>query len=103
MSMTMRSPERPRPLKTAADAVTKTIGMVSALLTAAAGYGIVTVVQDDAAQGLLGAIPGIITLVGNFLVAFGIVKRAEPQVTPTSSPQDNSGRRLVASTATEGI
>lgn len=35
------------------------------------------------------------TLVGVALAAFGIVKRAEPQVTPVADPRDNQGNRLV--------
>jgi len=85
----MTSPVRPRPLKEAANKVTQTLGMLTALVVAAAGYGIVTAVQGDALEGLLGAIPGGITLIGNVILAFGIVSKAEPLVTPTSDPRDN--------------
>ena len=85
---------QPRPLADAANAVTKGLGMVGALVTAAVGYGLLAVAQGDAVQGLLGAIPGLITLIQNFAVAFGIVNRAEPKVTPVSSPRDNDGQPL---------
>jgi hypothetical protein len=86
--------DRPTPLRDAASAVQKGLGMIGALATAAAGYGIITAAQGDAVQGLLGAIPGVVALVSNFLVAFGIVNKAEPQVTPVSDPIDAAGNKL---------
>lgn len=92
----MTSTGRPRPLKAAANKVTQTLGMLTALVVAAAGFGIVTAVQGDALEGLLGAIPGAITLIGNVLMAFGIVSRAEPLVTPISDPRNDNLERLTA-------
>jgi hypothetical protein len=95
--MTNPQIDRPTPIRDAASAVQKGLGMLGAIATAAAGYGIITAVQGDAVTGLLGAIPGVVTLVSNLLVAFGIVNKAEPQVTPLASPRDSQGNALVAS------
>jgi hypothetical protein len=86
---------RPRPLLQAANGVVKTLGLITAVLTAAAGYGLISVAQQDAVQGLLGLIPGAIVGVLNVLTAFRIVRVAEPKVTPISSPQNNAGQQLV--------
>jgi uncharacterized protein with von Willebrand factor type A (vWA) domain len=89
---------RPRPLAEAADRATRVIGTLSAFVTALAGSGIAVLSADqaDALTALLGAAPGVITMVGVALASFGIVKRAEPQVTPLESPMDNQGNYLVA-------
>lgn len=93
--MTHELDTRPRPLADAASKVTKVTGVIGAFVTALVGFGILTALQDDAVQGLLGAIPGIVTLVTNALVAFGIVKKAEPKVTPMIDPKSDSGQPLV--------
>jgi hypothetical protein len=90
----MTTPDRPRPVASAANWAQKTLGMIGAMATAAAGYGILAAAQNDAIQGLLGAIPGVIALVSNFLVAFGVTQKAEPEVTPISDPRDNAGNML---------
>lgn len=95
----MTNPNRPTPIRDAASSVQKGLGMIGALATAAAGYGILAAAQNDAIQGLLGAIPGLVALVSNFLTAFGIVRQAEPKVTPIASPQDNAGNALTPDTA----
>jgi predicted anti-sigma-YlaC factor YlaD len=89
-------PSRPRPLQTVASGVAKVVGMLTALVTAAAGYGIVTAVQGDAVTGLLGALPGIVTLIGTVAAAFQVANKGEPKVTPMSDPQASNGQRLVA-------
>jgi hypothetical protein len=95
----MTNPNRPTPIRDAASSVQKGLGMLGAVAVAATGYGILTATQGDAVVGLLGAIPGVITLVSNLLVAFGIVRQAEPKVTPIASPQDNAGNALTPDTA----
>lgn len=94
---TNRLATRPRPLADAAGRAVRVVGTLSALVTALAGSGIalLTVEQADAVTGLLGAVPGIITLAGVALASFGVVKEAEPQVTPVDDPMDNQGNRLV--------
>jgi hypothetical protein len=89
--------DRPTPLDDAARRAVKVAGTVSALLTALAGAGItlLTNEQADALTGLVGAIPGIITLVGVAMAAFGVRNLAKPQVTPVADPRDNQGNTLV--------
>lgn len=96
MAATFSSP-RPRPLRAAADRVAKVTGTLTALVTALAGAGIalVTAEQADALTAILGAVPGVVALVGTALAAFGVVKQAEPLVTPVESPMDNQGNHLV--------
>jgi uncharacterized protein with von Willebrand factor type A (vWA) domain len=92
-----RLEERPRPLADAASTAVKVIGTLSAFVAALAGSGIavLSAEQADALTALLGATPGLITMVGVALASFGIVKRAEPKVTPVESPRDADGARLV--------
>lgn len=94
---TNRLMDRPRPLADAAGLAVRVVGTLSALVTALAGAGIavLSVEQASAVTALLGAVPGVVTLVGVALASFGIVKRAEPQVTPVADPMDNRGNRLV--------
>jgi hypothetical protein len=35
-----------------------------------------------------------VALVSNFLVAFGVIQKAEPEVTPIADPRDNAGNPL---------
>lgn len=86
---------RPRPIKAAADTVSKTLAVVGALVTALVGWGILTATQGDAVTGLLGAIPGVVTAVTTVLAAFGVVRRAEPLVTPMSDPRTDAGTPLI--------
>lgn len=88
------TPDR-NPLRAIAGSVSKVVGILSALVTSLAGYGIVTVVQGDAVTGLLGAIPGVVTLVGTVLAAFQTATKGEEQVTPMSDPRANDGTPLV--------
>lgn len=88
---------RPTPLENAAGRTVKVVGTLSALVTALAGSGIavLTAEQADALTAFLGAVPGLVTLVGAVLVAFGVVHRAKPEVTPVEDPRDNQGNHLV--------
>jgi hypothetical protein len=86
---------RPRPVKEAASRLSKLLGVAGAFVTALVGWGVVTASQGDAVTGLLGAIPGIVTAVTTVLTAFGIVRQAEPLVTPTSDPRSAAGAQLV--------
>jgi hypothetical protein len=86
---------RPRPIKAAADNLSKLLAVAGAFVTALAGWGILSVAQEDAVTGLLGAIPGVVTAVTALLTAFGIVRRAEPLVT-LSDPRDDTGAVLAA-------
>jgi hypothetical protein len=86
--------DRPRPIYEAANSVGTANGVAGSLVTALAGWGIFTLAQGDALQSLLGAIPGLVTLVTTLLAAFGVVRRSEPQVTPLSDPRDDMGVSL---------
>lgn len=86
--------DRPRPIKTAAANLSKILGVAGSLVTALVGWSILSAVQGDALTGLLGAIPGAVTAVTTVLAAFGIVRQAEPHVTPLSSPRNNAGQDL---------
>lgn len=90
---------RPAPLDEAASSVTRVIGTLSALVTALAGSGIALLNADqaNALTALLGAAPGLVTLVAVALAAFGVRDRAKPQVTPVEDPRDHDGTPLVRS------
>ncbi len=92
----MSNPPDRYPIKTAATELSKVLGVAGALVTALAGWGILTAVQADAVTGLLGAIPGVVTLVTAVLTAFGVVRRAEPLVTPLVDPRNDAGMPLAA-------
>lgn len=77
---------RPTPLRDAFKSVAAFVAVAGSLITAAVGWGLLTATQGDALQGLLGAVPGVVTLITALLGAFGVVRKAEPLVTPTSSP-----------------
>jgi uncharacterized protein with von Willebrand factor type A (vWA) domain len=89
--------DRPAPLDAAASRTIKVVGTLSALVTALAGAGIslLSSEQVDALTALLGAVPGLVTMAGVALAAFGVVKRAKPEVTPVADPRDNAGNSLV--------
>jgi hypothetical protein len=87
--------DRPRPVRDAAGRAAKSIGILSALVVATVGWGLLTTAQGNAIVGLLGLIPGVLTAAASALAAFRVAQCSEPQVTPTSSPMTDDGRRLV--------
>ncbi|HYQ69067.1 hypothetical protein [Actinophytocola sp.] len=87
--------DRPRPIKDAADKLTKWLGVAGSLVIALVGWGVLSAAQGDAVIGLLGVIPGVVSAVTTALTAFGIHRSAEPKVTPLSDPRDNELRALV--------
>lgn len=89
-----RLAERPRPLRDVASRLSLVLGLAGTVVTALAGFGILTAVQGDALTGLLGLVPGLVTGVVSVLSAFGVVRGGEPQVTPLSDPRDAAGRSL---------
>lgn len=86
---------RPRPLLDAASLTLRIVGTAGTVVAMLAGWGVVTAVQQDALLGLLGAVPGLVTLVTAALAAFGVVRRGESAVTPLSDPRDDHLRPLV--------
>lgn len=83
------------PLRDIAGEATRWVGIVGALVTAAVGYGILTLAQGDAVVGLLGLIPGIVAAISNAVTAFQVAKRGAEVVTPVADPRDNTGAPLV--------
>jgi hypothetical protein len=77
---------RPRPLIDAFRSVGSTVALLSSVATALVGWGVMSAAQGDASVALLGAVPGVVTLVGALLTAFGVISSAEGQVTPVSDP-----------------
>lgn len=86
---------RPRPIRDAATTLTKWLGVAGSLVLALIGWGVLSAVQGDAITGLLGVIPGVVNAVTTLLAAFGVVRRAEPLVTPMSDPRTDSGSPLM--------
>jgi hypothetical protein len=86
---------RPRPILDAFKSVGSAIALLGSIVTSLVGWGVISAAQGDAVNGLLGAIPGVVGLVVALLTAFGVVKKAEPKVTPLSSPRNNAGQPLV--------
>lgn len=89
-------PSRPRPIAESAHGWVRWLGFIGSVVLAAVGYGVLTLTQGDALTGLFGTIPGIVNAIATALTAFGIVRQAEPQVTPLISPRDIHGRQLRA-------
>ena len=87
---------RPRPIHDAATTHIQWIGAIGSTIVAAVGFGWITLDQGDAITGLLGLIPGMLTAAATVLTAFGIVRHAEPEVTPLQSPRARDGSRLTA-------
>jgi hypothetical protein len=87
--------ERPRPILEAFKSVGSAVALIGSIVTSLVGWGVLSATQGDAVNGLLGAIPGVIALVTALLSAFGVVKSAEPKVTPIEDPRNNAGQPLV--------
>lgn len=87
-----------RPIKTAADEIKKWLALATLLVGGLGGAGVnlLTDEQANALTAFLAAVPGVVGAVTVLLTAFGIVKRAEPLVTPMVDPRDNDGTQLVA-------
>ena len=86
MTRSLSLSDRPTPLRDAFRSVGALVALLGSVATALVGWGVLSVAQADAVSGLLGAIPGVVTLVTALLAAFGVVKVGEPQVTPVDSP-----------------
>lgn len=86
---------RPRPIMDAFKSVGTAVAFIGSVVTSLVGWGVLSATQGDAVNGLLGAIPGAVGLVTALLSAFGVVKSAEPKVTPVDDPRNNAGQPLV--------
>lgn len=87
---------RPRPIRDAFRSVGTAVALLGSVVTSLVGWGVITATQGDAVNGLLGAIPGVVALVTALLSAFGVVRAAEPKVTPLEDPVNDKGQALVA-------
>lgn len=86
--------DRPRPIRDAFRTIGSSIAFLGSLVTALVGWGVLTAAQGDAVVALLGAIPGVVSLVTALLAAFGVARVSEGVVTPLADPVDHLGRRL---------
>lgn len=77
---------RPRPLLTAFRTVGGATAFAGALITTFVTYGLLTPDQGSALGNLTAAVPGLVALVTAVGAAWGVVRQAEPQVTPVESP-----------------
>jgi hypothetical protein len=93
--MTAPTDARPRPIHEAFKSVGGAVAFLGSLVASLAGWGIITATQGDAITGLLGLVPGAVTAVSVLLAAFGVVRRAEPEVTPMIDPRDDDGTPFV--------
>lgn len=91
----MSDSTRPRPIRDAFRTVGSAVALLGSVATSLVGWGVLTATEGDAVTALLGAIPGVVTLVTTVLVAFGVVSRSEPLVTPVSDPRTDDGTPLV--------
>ncbi|MGH3658157.1 MAG: hypothetical protein ACRDUA_15995 [Micromonosporaceae bacterium] len=86
---------RPRPIKDAFRGVGTAITAAGSAVTALVGFGVLTIAQGDAATGLLGIIPGVLTALTGVLSAYGVLGAAEHETTPVASPRAADGTTLV--------
>lgn len=92
--MSTPTPDR-RPLAR----VGKRVGAVLAVIGAAAStlvtVGALTADQGSALEAVAAGAAGLITAVTVALTAFGVIRKAEPLVTPVDDPRTDDGTPLV--------
>lgn len=86
MYVSTPTPDRPRPIADAFKSVGSAVALLGSIATALVGWGVLTSVQGDAVTGLLGLVPGLVTALTQLATAFGVLRKAEGQVTPMDSP-----------------
>lgn len=89
---------RPVPIQEAFRSVTGATQFAVSLVVLLGGYGVLTAVQGSAIEGLLGAIPGLVSLGGDVVRSFQVQKAiatSEAAVTPLESPAVEVGGELV--------
>jgi hypothetical protein len=87
--------DRPTPVRDEAESSARIVALVTGLLPALIGAGVVTAVQGELVLGLLGLLLGLPGAVAAWWASVRTASRSEPQVTPLSDPRDNEDRRLV--------
>lgn len=92
---------RPRPILDKLNSVGSVLSALGGLVAWAGTAGLLTTQQTAASAGLLAIVPGVVTAVGGWLVAFGVTKSAEPLVTPVESPRNDKGETLVPTSTPE--
>jgi hypothetical protein len=89
---------RPVPIRDAFKSVGNATDFLISIVVILGGYSALSAQQGDAIVGLLGAIPGLVTLAGDVYRSFKVkaaIAQAESKVTPLSDPMDNEGNRLL--------
>lgn len=86
---------RPRPVHEAAKGQQLTTA-IGTIITALAAIGVLTLDQSDAIQVILTIVAPVAAAVTGLLAAFGVVKKAEPNVTPLADPRDTLGNPLIS-------
>jgi hypothetical protein len=87
------------PLHNIANLVGVGVGVLSTVVTAVAGSGVLggTIsAKGNALVPLLGLIPGVLSGVLAFVAAKSVAVAATPMVTPVTNPKDNHGNPLKA-------
>lgn len=84
-----------RPLAGVSKKVGAVLAVLGSVVSTLATVGAITADQSTAVQVAFGALAALVTAVTAVLTAFGIVKRAEPLVTPVSDPRTDEGVPLV--------
>jgi hypothetical protein len=90
---------RPVPIRDAFKSVNSTVEFAVSIVLILAGFGVLTAVQGDAIEGLIGAAPGVVKLAGDVLRSFQVKKAidtAEAAVTPLDDPARIVDGQLVA-------
>lgn len=78
--------QRPTPIRDAFKSVGAAIAVVGTLVNTLVSLGVITAAQGTAVENFVAIVPAVLELGVFVLVAFGVVRRAEPQVTPLSDP-----------------
>lgn len=93
MSEPAHANTRPRPINEAAKSqqITTAVGTI---ITALAAVGVLTLDQSNALQVVLTVVAPVAAAATGVLAAFGVVKKAEPHVTPVADPRDATGAPL---------
>lgn len=83
---------RPVPIQEAFRTVTGASRFLASVAAILVGYGVLTAVQGSAVEGILGAIPGLVALVGDLVRSFQVQRAigdAEAKVTPSIDPAES--------------
>jgi hypothetical protein len=71
------------------------IALVGSLVAGGVAFGVLNAVQANAISNIVAAVVTVLPAVTTLLAEWHVLRRAEPQVTPLSDPQDSDGTTLV--------